>query len=348
MNWQCTANGEGSTGRPVPFVITSWPTGGPVAALKAFEVRGAYLDDHDGDQGGDHVEDGGHHERGRDPGGEDLVGPGRRQMSGPPEAQPFGRGGLRQERGDLGARRVAAGRAEHRDQDGQAERTAHLLGSVEQAGGRAGLVDGDVGQRGQGERHELHAHAHAAGLGETPIPGARACLHPPQDQEEPQRGTDPTRLRPVPARPQGTAGGDARGGRGAVGRARRRVLAAGRAPPRPQRGLRGVQGATRRSRDRRPAPVRREPSHRRHDPERAGRRHAHDHGDPSAHPDQPDPPLRQGQVPPVSAAAEPGFWITFRAGATEGHHGRDHERFTPQGGPACGAGRSWRGRTSAV
>lgn len=71
MNWQCTANGEEPTGRPVPFVITSWSTGGPVAAApQAFEVRGAYLDDHDGDQGGDHVEDGGHHERGRDTGGE--------------------------------------------------------------------------------------------------------------------------------------------------------------------------------------------------------------------------------------------------------------------------------------
>ncbi|MFJ5036258.1 sigma factor, partial [Streptomyces sp. NPDC088560] len=28
----------------------------------------------------------------------------------------------------------------------------------------------------------------------------------------------------------------------------------------------------------------------------------------------------------VSAAAERWFWITFSAGATEGHHNRDHER----------------------
>lgn len=34
----------------------------------------------------------------------------------------------------------------------------------------------------------------------------------------------------------------------------------------------------------------------------AGRGHAHDHGDPAAHPDQPDPPLREGAIAPVEGA----------------------------------------------
>ncbi|MFE4416204.1 hypothetical protein ACFRNR_43185, partial [Streptomyces sp. NPDC056820] len=36
--------------------------------------------------------------------------------------------------------------------------------------------------------------------------------------------------------------------------------------------------------------------------------------------------VRRGRVARLSAAAESWFWITFSAGATEGHHNRDHER----------------------
>lgn len=36
--------------------------------------------------------------------------------------------------------------------------------------------------------------------------------------------------------------------------------------------------------------------------------------------------MTEAAVPAVSATAEIGFWITFRARATERHRNRDHER----------------------
>ena len=56
---------------------------------------------------------------------------------------------------------VPARRAEHRGQDGEAERTAHLLRRVEQPGRRARLVLRDPGDRGQCQGHEVQAHAEA-------------------------------------------------------------------------------------------------------------------------------------------------------------------------------------------
>lgn len=67
---------------------------------------------------------------------------------------------------------------------------------------------------------------------------------------------------------------------------------AARSPGRPG----GVQGAARRGRDQRPTPARREPSHRGDDPQRVGHRHAHHHGDPPAHADQPDEAVREGAI----------------------------------------------------
>src|SRR5690606_1080884 len=86
---------------PAPRPAGRGPPGarpaGPHAALEAFRVGGAHLDGHDGDQCGEHGEDRRRDEGGRDPGGEHLVGPGRRQLPGAPEAQLLRRVGLLEE-----------------------------------------------------------------------------------------------------------------------------------------------------------------------------------------------------------------------------------------------------------
>lgn len=59
-----------------------------------------------------------------------------------------------------------------------------------------------------------------------------------------------------------------------------------------------------------------------HDPERIGRGHAHDYGDPSAHPDQSDSAVREGAVTPVEGRHAPhGRVLRSRTpGAGSGPH----------------------------
>jgi hypothetical protein len=72
--------------------------------------------------------------------GQDVVGERRRQLAGLLELLAELRRGVGEELRHLLPGLVAAGGAEHRDQDRQAERTADLLHHVEQAGGRARLL----------------------------------------------------------------------------------------------------------------------------------------------------------------------------------------------------------------
>ncbi len=96
-----------------------------------------------------------------------------------------------------------AGRAEDGDEDRESERPADLLGHVDHAGRRAGVLRPHPGQRGHGQRHERDAHSGAEqqhrAENALDVAGPRRDLgeprHPGDDRQQP---CDHRPLRPEP------------------------------------------------------------------------------------------------------------------------------------------------------